>query len=85
MKKPSKSEAEKQIKEFFEDIKNKSSKEVKKIKKLAMSESIPLKKFRKTFCKKCLVPFENSKIRIKNGIKVVTCSECGYENRWEIK
>jgi RNase P subunit RPR2 len=85
MKKPSKSEAEKKIKEFFEKIKNKSPKEVKKIKKLAMSESIPLKDLRKTFCKKCLTPFENPKVRIKEGIKIVTCKKCGHLNRWKIK
>jgi RNase P subunit RPR2 len=86
MKKPSKTDAEKQIKNFFEDIKNKSAKEVKKIKKLAMSESIPLKNLRKTFCKKCLVPFtRDEKIRIKNGIKSITCKECENVNRWKIK
>jgi RNase P subunit RPR2 len=85
MKKPSKSEAEKQIKGFFEEIKDKSVKEVKKLKKLAMSESIPLKGLRKAFCKKCLTPFENPKVRIKKGIKIVTCKKCGYLNRWKMK
>jgi RNase P subunit RPR2 len=85
MKKPSKTEAEKKIKDFFEDIKNKSVNDIKKMKKLAMSESISLKDLRKTFCKKCYSPLENSKIRIKNGMKIVTCKKCGYINRWKLK
>ena len=38
----SKTEAKKEIEEFFKDIKNKSTEEVKKIKKLAMKHSIKL-------------------------------------------
>jgi len=85
MKKFSKTEVEKKIKDFFENIENKTPKEVKKIKKLAMSQNISLKDFRKKFCKKCFSPLENSKIRIKNGIKSVECKNCGFVNRWKIK
>ena len=85
MKKISKAGSEIKIKEFFEDIENKSSKEVKKIKKLAMSNNIPLKELRKKFCKKCCSPLGNSKIRIRNGIKSVECKNCGIINRWKIK
>jgi DNA mismatch endonuclease (patch repair protein) len=47
MKKVSKIEAKKQIEKFFLDIKDKSPKEIKKIKKFAMGNNIPLEKLRK--------------------------------------
>ena len=85
MKKLSKSDTEKEIKKFFEDIENKSVRDIKKIKKLAMSQNIPLKELRKKFCKKCFTPFGNSKTRIKNKIKIVECKNCGQVSRWKIK
>ncbi len=85
MKKLSKSDTEKEIKKFFEDIENKSPKEIKKIKKLAMRYNVPLGNFRKKFCKKCFNPFDNSKIRIKKGVKEITCNHCGAVNKWKIK
>ena len=72
------------IQKFFKDIKNKNQKEIKKIKKLAMSKNILLKEKRKLFCKKCFAPYQNPKIRIKNKIKSVTCEECGYVARWNL-
>jgi len=80
----SKSKAKKEIEGFFLDIKNKTPKEIKKIKKLAMKQNIPLKEKRKLFCKKCLVPYKNSKIRIKNKVKSVTCLGCNYVSRWKL-
>jgi len=84
MKKISKTETEKKIKDFFENIENKSPKEIKKIKKLAMSQNISLKELKKKFCKKCFSPLGHSKIRIKNGIKSVECKSCEEINRWKI-
>lgn len=82
---PSKTEIKEQIEKFFEDIKNKIPKEVRKIKKLAMSQKIPLKKSRKKFCKKCLAPYTGKeKIRIKKGIKSVECDNCKKISRWRI-
>ncbi len=81
----SKIEAEKQIKEFFKNIKNKTPKEIKKIKRLAMNKKIPLKEKRKLFCKKCLTPYDKPKIRIKKGMKSVECKNCGYVGRWKVK
>lgn len=81
----SKTEAKKQIEESFSDIKNKSAKEIKKIKILAMRYNIPLGKKRKSFCKKCFFPYKNPKIRIKNKIKSAGCENCGYVARWKIK
>jgi RNase P subunit RPR2 len=85
MKKISKTETEKKIENFFESIEDKSPKEIKKIKKLAMSQNISLKDLKKKFCKKCFSPLGNSKIRIKNGIKSVKCKSCEEINRWKIK
>jgi len=99
MKTFSKTEAKKQIQEFFKNIKNKTprlsqvrssssesqAKEIKKIKKLAMKYNLPLKEKRKLFCKKCFTPYINPKIRIKNKKKIITCKECGYISRWKIK
>jgi RNase P subunit RPR2 len=85
MKKFSKTESENKIKNFFDNIKNKTPKEIKKIKKMAMGQNIPLKKFRKEFCKKCIKPYSgNEKIRINNGIKSITCEKCGCISRWKI-
>ncbi|GBE20382.1 hypothetical protein BMS3Abin17_01121 [archaeon BMS3Abin17] len=84
MKKLSKTEAQKQISDFFSDIKNKTPKQVKKIKKLAMKNSIQLKDLRKKFCKKCLTPYDKPKIRIKSNIKSVTCSKCDYISKWKV-
>ena len=84
MKKISKTETEKEIKEFFKDIKNKTPKEVRKIKKLAMSHNIKLEDHRKKFCKNCYSPIEG-KIRIKDKIKSVRCKNCGHISRYKIK
>ena len=85
MKKLPKSEAKKQIEFFFSGLKSKNSKQVKKIKKLAASHNFPLREKRKLFCKKCLTPYKQSKIRIKNKMKKITCSECGYVAKWKLK
>ena len=81
----SKTETKELVENFFKKISEKStSDDVKKIKKLVMSQNIPLKEKRKLFCKMCLTPYEHPKIRIKNGIKSVTCERCGCVNRWRI-
>ncbi len=83
--KKTKKEIIKDIDDFFRNIKTKTPKEVKKIKKLAMKYKIPLKEKRKLFCKKCYSPFISPKIRIKKGLKIVECKSCGYVSRWKIK
>jgi RNase P subunit RPR2 len=81
----SKTELTKKIELFFSDIKNKSQKEVKKIKKSAMNQNIPLKEQRKLFCKYCLTPYSGKeKIRINKGIKNVECLNCKKISRWRI-
>jgi RNase P subunit RPR2 len=74
-----------QIQSFFEEIKNKDSKQVKKIKKKAMSKNIHLAENRKKFCKYCLTPYNGSEnIRIKNNHKIVVCKNCGKKNKIKI-
>ena len=85
MKKISKTEVKKQIEFFFYDLENKTSKDVKKIKRLAASQNISLREKRKMFCKKCLNPYQNPKIRIKNKMKKVTCEKCGYVAKMKLK
>jgi RNase P subunit RPR2 len=85
VKKLSKSKAQEEIEEFFKKIKEKTPKEIKKTKRLAMKHNIPLKEKRKLFCKNCLTPYKNPKIRIKKNMKVIGCEECGYVARWKIK
>jgi len=84
MKKLSKTEAEKEIEKFFSDIKNKTPKEIRKIKRTAMRHSIKLGALRKKFCKKCYSP--DLKIKsIKKGIKTTECKNCGNLMRWKIR
>jgi RNase P subunit RPR2 len=77
----SKNEAKKRIEEFFFNIKEKSPKEFKKIKRIAMKNRIPLKKYKHLFCKKCFTPYSFPKIRIKNKIKTIECKNCGFISR----
>ncbi len=84
-KKISKKEAKKQIEEFFQYLPSKSPKEVKKIKKLAMSHKIPLKDKRKLFCKKCMNPYQMPSIRIRNDKIRITCDNCEYKSRWKVE
>lgn len=84
-KKISKTQAREEIEEFFYNIKSKSPKEIKKIKKTSASYKIKLKDKKKMFCKKCLTPYKNPKIRFKNKIKTTECKKCGYVGRWKIK
>ncbi len=83
MEKLSKTETKKEIDNFFSSIKDKTSKEIRKMKKLAMSQNISLKELRKKFCKKCYSP--NLKIKsVKNRIKTVECKNCGNLMRWKM-
>lgn len=85
MKKSSHEEARKELDKFFSNVKNKTPKEIKKIKRLAMKNNIPLRGLKKTFCKKCYTPYVNSKVRIKNKKKIIECGRCGNVARWQIK
>jgi len=81
----SKTEAKKQIDEFFLKILDKNKKEVKKIKRLAMKHKIPLGEYRKTFCKKCLNPYLGPSISVKKGFINITCDNCENKSRWKVK
>lgn len=85
MKSPlSKKETKEKIDSFFENLEDKSAKEVKKIKRLAMNKNISLKEKRKLFCRKCFNIYKNPKIRIKNKIKSIECENCGAISRWKL-
>lgn len=81
----SREESEKEIEEFFKDIKKKAPKEIKKIKRFAMSRNVPLKEKRKLFCGKCFVPHVVNHIKIKKGFKTLVCENCGHISRWSVK
>jgi len=87
MKKLSKTEAKEKVEYFFSHIKGKIPEEIKKMKKLAMKNNIPLGNKRKLFCKKCFISFnpKNHRVRIKEGKKIITCKECKYIARMKIK
>jgi len=85
MKKISKLETSKKIYDFSENIKDKSTKEIKKIKNLSMNQNIKLKELRKKWCKYCFTPYSGKeKIRIKKGIKTIECANCKKISRWKI-
>ena len=78
----SKEETKEKIDEFFREIKNKTPREIKKIKQLAMRQNAKLGKHRREFCKKCLNHYTGKeKVRIKGEKKIVICNVCGKENR----
>jgi RNase P subunit RPR2 len=85
MKKDSKTGSKLKIESFFAEIKSKTPKEIKKMKKLAMSNNISLKEKRKLFCKKCLVPYSGKeKVRINNKVKTIVCEKCNSISRWKV-
>ncbi len=77
-------EIENEIDNIF--LKNPSQKEIKKVKKLAMSKNIKLNKYKKKFCKKCFSFFNSSdsEIRIKRPFKIIRCKNCGYISRYKL-
>ena len=84
-KKISKVQAKEKINQFFSNLKFKTPKDVKKIKKIAMSHNLKLKEKKKLFCKKCLTPYMNPKTRIKKNVKIMVCRNCNYVSKWKIK
>jgi len=81
----SRKEVEAIVNEFSDNPKGKTPDDIKRMKKLAMSKNVKLKNARKLFCKKCLSLYGEVKIRIRKGIKSVTCEKCGFVNRWNIR
>ena len=83
--KQSRKETEEKIKEIFSG--NPSAKEIKKVKKLAMSKNIKIGELRKKFCKKCYSLFnsKNSEIKIKKGFKIIKCKDCKNISRYKLK
>ena len=73
LKNISKTTAKKRIGEFFENTKNKTPKEIKKIKRFAMRYNLSLKEKRKMFCKHCYTIFDskNSEVRINFVLGII--------------
>ena len=80
----SKKEAQKQIEEFFENVKQKTAEGVKKIRTLAMAHNIKLGSKKKPFCDKCFKPYITPSIRINKGIVTMTCDKCGHICKWKM-
>ena len=78
-KKVTKKEAEEKINEFFKK-ENFEAKDVRKIKRLAMSFNIKLGKHRKKFCGNCFFLLKG-KTRVTKTHKSVVCENCGFINR----
>ena len=79
----SKKQAVEEIEEFFKDVKSKTPKEIKKVKRLAMSKNIPLGSKRKLFCGKCFSP-DLKVVGIKKSFKKVECRGCGRVGKWKL-
>jgi len=92
LKQLSKTEAIKEIQEFFSElkndlknnIKNKTPEQVKKIKTLAMKHNFKLGENKKLFCKKCFNVYKNPEIRINKKTKSVKCENCNAVSRWKL-
>ncbi|MBS3074602.1 hypothetical protein J4447_04075 [Candidatus Pacearchaeota archaeon] len=79
-------EIKNEVDKFFENLKDKTPEQIRKIKKKAMSINFKLGKLKRRFCQKCYRIYNfNDKIRIKNNLKVIVCSNCGTKRRWAIK
>ncbi|MEK6844422.1 MAG: hypothetical protein AABX83_03265 [Nanoarchaeota archaeon] len=78
----SKSQAEQEIKEFFERTKF-TSEEVRKKKRLAMKLNIKLGDYKRKFCKSCLSQLKG-KTRITKKYKTIECEKCRFNNRFRI-
>ncbi len=81
-KKISRGEMLKKIEEFFrrEDFR---AEDARKIKRLAMKYRLPLRKYRRFFCKRCFSRLMG-KTRVSRDYKSVICVNCGYLNRFLI-
>jgi len=82
MGKENREEAREKIEEFFKDIENKHSEDIRKIKKLAMAFNLKLGERRKKFCKKCYST-RLKVLGIKNKVKRVRCENCESVMRWK--
>jgi RNase P subunit RPR2 len=78
----SKAAAKEKIESFFKK-EHFSSKEVRKIKRLAMKYKLKLSTHRKKFCKKCLSQLKG-KTRLTKTHKSIECKSCKFINKFKI-
>ena len=81
-----KEEIREKIDHFFSQEKELDSKDIKKIKILAMRFNIKLGKHRRRFCKRCCADlnYKSRKIRVTKAQKSVACEKCRIINRWKL-
>jgi len=79
----SKEKTKEKIAEFF-SRENFSASEVRKIKRLAMKFKIPLKQFKRQFCKFCLSQLKGQ-IRISKTHKTIICENCKKANKCRLQ
>ena len=77
-----KTQAKEKIDSFFQKP-SFTPEEMRKIKRLAMKFKIPLKQYKKQFCKKCLSQLKGN-IRITKSHKTIICDNCLYRNKFKI-
>lgn len=75
----SKKQSLEEIEKFFQKDSWKS-RELLKIKKIAMRQRIKLVSYKKLFCKKCFLPLKG-RIRINHSYKTIICEKCGFINK----
>jgi hypothetical protein len=75
----SKTEAKKEIDDFFKRIEF-TPDELRKVKRLAMKYNLKFGEHRKRFCKFCLFPLKG-KISVTKTQKTIICSHCQKPNK----
>ncbi len=60
---------------------------MKLAKRIGMRYNVRLGKLKRKFCKRCYSYFtaKNSQRRLKRGILIITCKECGHVQRYPYK
>jgi len=82
----SKSQAKEKIESFFRQAEELDSKNIKKIKRLAMKYKIKLQNHRRRFCKYCYfdLKYNAGKTRLTRNCKTIICKNCKKTNRFKI-
>lgn len=72
--------------ETFDDNPERSDRYVEIARTIAMTFNIALpREYQETFCSGCgsyLKPGRNARVRVENGVRTMTCDECGATERF---
>jgi ribonuclease P protein subunit RPR2 len=78
----------KKAEEFFTEDPSLSNRCVKRARIIAMRYRVRIpREMRMQYCRRCysfLVPGVNMRVRIQRGKVIVTCTECGYQRRYQV-